>query len=265
MTYISNTDPDIAQAIRIIANDYGDTVSVVSKKKNLIKFGRNTNVQTTASTVMTLPGGIFNETYATDNLIDSLSSTSTSDANPVTVEGHTLSGTDLTFTVQNATLNGQTKVSLSTPLARMTRLYNISASDFTGTIFGFDDTSVSLASGTPDLSAQVHLMVPTGTNQSEKASTTISSVDYWIVTSIYASLLNKTSAFADVQLQTRNYGKVFRTQADIGVSSNGGLTKLEFKPYLIIPSNSDVRLVASASANGTDVSGGIEGYLAIVV
>lgn len=257
------TAPAIQQAINEIYSSYGAVVSVYEKQKSLTKFGRSVQVQTTASTIMTLPTGTFNETYVSTNIIDTISSSSSADTQTVTVEGHTISGSDLTFVVQNTTLMGQNKVTLATPLARMTRLYNTGSTNFAGVVYGYEDQSIM--SGVPQTDSKVHLMVPIGTNQSEKASTSVSSTDYWIITSYYASLLNKTAAFADVQLQVRRFGSVFRTQADIGVSSGGGVSQLVFNPYLIAPANSDIRLIAIASANGTDVSGGTTGYLASVV
>ena len=258
MTYIGSADPWIEHAKQVILADDSVSVSLEAKNKDLLKFGRHLDVQTTLTTLMTLPTNIYNETYVAANSITSLISTSASDTTTVTIEGHTISGSDLTFVVQTATLTGQTVVTLSTALARATRIYANAAVDLIGVISVCEDDTYS--SGVPQIPAGVHLQIRAGTNQSDKASTSISSVDYWIVTAVYADMLNKTAAFGEVDLEVRLEGGVFRTIADMGVSdSHSG--RIEFKPYLIIPPNSDVRLRAAVGSNGKDVSGGIEGVL----
>ncbi len=239
--------------------DFGDNVSLVAKNKDLIKYGRNQDVETAIATLMTLPDTIDNETYVSTNIITTIISSSGSDTNTVQVEGHTISGTDLKFVVQSATLNGQTGVTLGTALARCTRVFNTSATDMVGVIAVSENDTFS--SGVPDTPAGVHLMVRAGENQSEKASTSISSVDYWVITHMNCDMLTKAASFAEVDLEIRLSGKVFRPVVDISCSdSHAGL--VQFAPYIIVPSNSDVRLRAiSDSASGRDVGGEIHGAL----
>ena len=52
---------------------------------------------------------------------------------------------------------------------------------------------------------------------------------------------------------------------DKGVHSTGGNADYQFKPYLIIPANSDIRLRGTANDNGKDFSGGIQGVLCSVI
>ena len=119
--YSIDDDPKIAAAIQEIYNTYGDLVSVGSKKKQLIKFGRNTDLSTTQEQVW-LQGGT--EDLPSDNIINTLVSTNAGDDQTVTIEGHTISGNNLTFVTQPATINGTTDVTLTTSLARATRLLN---------------------------------------------------------------------------------------------------------------------------------------------
>lgn len=252
------------QAIDEIYATYGDRVSVVDKKKSLLKFGRSSQVQTTNSTLMTLPTGTFNETYVSDNSITHMASGSTDDTTQtLTIEGHTISGNNLTFVVQTKALAGQTKTALTTPLARITRAYvSTGSTNLTGPIYFAED--VTFTTGVPQTDSAVHMIIPAGKNQTEKASTSVSSTDYWIVTGVYGDVLSKTAAFAIVSLETREIGKVFRERFVLSASnSTRGFER--FDPYFIIPKNHDARLVASANANGTDVSGGIQGYLAKVI
>lgn len=259
-------DYKIKHAIDIAQETYGDTISVDDKKKDLLKFGRNPNVGTAVTGYTLWSTGVdeANETYvaANTNSIDTISSSSSSDTVEVTIEGHTESGGDKTFVTQTATLNGQNKVTLTTPLNRATRVYNSNSTNLVGNVYVYQDTTIS--AGKPTDTTKIHLTVRAGKNQSEKASTSLSSTDYWIITSFRGSVLEKTSAFADVELQVRQAGSVFRQTEDVTASSgNSGI--FQFNPYLVVPKNSDIRLVGVAGSSGTDVSGSIQGYLASVV
>ena len=255
----------LTHALKVIQDTYGDVASVGRKNKDLLKFGRNTNIGSGAeSTLMTLPGSEIHETYVNTNIINSIISTNAGDTEPVKIEGHTIDGNgDFTFVIQEVTLTGQTVVPLTTALARVTRVYNNGTSEIAGTI-SVTETDTYVA-GVPDTDTKVHCQIRAGEQQTEKAATTISSQDYWIVTKVYADVLEKTASFAEIEFQVRDPGKIFRHRLIMAASSNGGEAVHEFKPYFIIPKNSDVRLTAIASGAGTDVSGGIEGVLAKVI
>lgn len=102
----------VNQAVREIKETYGDDVSVLDKRKSLVKFGRNANIGTSPVTV----AESGDEEFQTDNTIDKIVCTDAAFTGDIYVEGHTISGGLLTFASQVATLNGQTPVSLTTPL-----------------------------------------------------------------------------------------------------------------------------------------------------
>lgn len=259
-------DPKLRQAIIEIEATYGDIVSVIQKAKSLNKYGRTLNAGTAESTVWFTGQDQANETYPAlnTNSIDHISSSSTADLQDVVVEGHTEAAGNKTFLVQSATLSGQTPVALGTALNRATRLYNDGSTDFAGEVYVYEGTAV--ASGKPSDTTKIHVTVdgPTGHNQSEKASTSISSTDYWIITTFRGSVLKKAAGFADVRLEVRRQGKVFRQVEDVS-TSNTSPGVIKFDPYIIVPPNSDVRITAVADANSTEVSGSIFGYLATIV
>jgi hypothetical protein len=253
-------DPWLVHALDVIESDYGVKTSATLKNKDLLKFGRSEEVQSaTKTTIMSNKSGIYNETYVSSNLIDTLSSSSGSDTVDITVEGHTIDGNgDFTFLVQTATLDGQNKVTLTTPLARMNRIYNVNGTDLVGTVYGYQDTAIS--SGVPTDGTKIHITIPAGLNSSEKCATTISSVDYWIVTSVRGGVLEKTLSYGDFHLEIRTKGGVFIDKQDFtGASGSDGGYK--FKPYLIVPANSDIRIRATASANDKEMSASIQGVL----
>lgn len=259
----------VLQAEREILSTYGDVVSVENKAKSLLKFGRNANLGTSYETVWEYGG---DETYATTNAIDTVSSSSTSDtATVMYVEGHTVSGTgassQFTFTTQTVNLNGQNKVTLSTPLARVSRAY-VQSGSLAGDFYVYEDDTLS--GGAPTTAAKVHLTVEGATSshtQSFKAATTFSNSDYAIVTGGYAAVQKKTSATVDFVIEVAQPGGVFRPAGGrIALSSAGQSTvQIQFDPYVIVPKNSDVRIRAIASTTNVEVDASFQAYLAAVI
>ncbi len=256
----SNASPAVLQAINTIYNDFGDVVSVENKKKSLLKFGRNDDIGTSEEMVWLL-GGF--ETDASGNSIDTISSSNAGDSQDVVIEGHTVSGSDLTFVVQTATLNGQSKVTLTTPLNKTTRMYNNDSSNFAGTVYVYEDTAIT--GGVPTDLTKAHLSTDGSNNQSLKCATSISSTDYWIVTSATFSVNRQNNRSVDFKVQVREFGKVWRTRFPFSAHSTGGGSTVAFDPPLIIPKNSDMRVVATSSGTTTGVEVSLNGYLASIV
>lgn len=254
-------DPRINRAIGEILTQYGHRVSVEAKSKNLIKFGRYANLGTSYETVQE-QGGM--ETFLTDNLIDTVSSSNTGDDQTVGIEGHTINGTDLTFVSQSLTLDGQNKVLLSTPLARMTRITNNGTTDLAGIVYGYEDDTLS--GGVPQTAAKIHAQASgLPYNQTQKCSTSLSYQDYWIVTQVCFSVEKQNSRTVDFILQSKAAGGVWKSSyPTITVNSNASPATIDFNPCLIFRPNSDVRMIAISSATATGVSAFISGYLAIV-
>lgn len=285
--YIKNMtdkDPFLEHAVNVIAGTYGDRVSVEKKKKDLLKYGRSEQVDNTTGgyTIMTAPPGVQSERDLYANDIDKVSSASISDAGKtLVVEGHTYSGGELTFVVQDVVLDATnpttTAATLSTPLARTARAYLKNSgtagspqSDLAGPIYIYDDNggTITLGAGVPSDTSYVHLMIRAGLNQTEKASTSISSIDYWIITGAYCNMLDKnTGAAAEVSIFARDVanGGVWRKQFDMKCSTPGGDDYRQFTPYIIIPKNHDIKMVGYGdSASNRTVAGGIFGVLATI-
>ena len=262
MSFIPGQDYFVKHAIDVIFATYGDRVSVEAKNKDLLKFGRNKLCQTTKSTLMTLPAGVSNETYVSTNIITTVSSSSASDTVSITVEGHTISGGVFTFVTQTLTLTGQTQFTLVTPLARVSRVVNASATDLIGNVYVYQNDTTT--AGVPDTDTLVHLIVEAGLNNSEKAATTISNTDYWLVTEFYGDCLEKVNTFGILHFEVREVGGVFINKIDKACNDTSPANH-EFHPYLIIPKNADVRLRVSSSSANDDYSGGMEGVLLKVI
>ena len=259
----------LISAKRRIYADYGDYVSINKKNKSLLKFGRNVAVPTTGATLMTLGGSEVDETYATTNAITHFASSSSADTSlTITVEGHTIAAGVLTFVTQTVTSDasdGRTKTALTTAIARCTRAYVSGTKAAVGAIYFSED--VAYTAGVPQTDTAVHLVIRAGRQQSEKASTSISYTDYWIVTKFWCDVLTKTTSSASIELQMRKVASTsypFRKQAEISASNSARGSESQ-DPYFVVPKNSDVRLKAYSSGASVDVAGAIDGYLALVI
>lgn len=265
MTYFGLSDFDFRMAEIIIEDTFGDVVSVQDKKKTLLKFGDRDDVGTSRATVARLGSGELHETYVSSNTITHVASDSGSDTGSATIEYHTVDGSgNFTFGVQTVTLAGTTKTALTTPCARVSRMYNPTATEWVGNIYVAED--VTFTGGVPQTASAVHLVVSAGEQQSFKAATTISNSDYYIVTGGTVSVLKKTSATVDFRLEVRQKGGVFRPVAIVGASTTGvNSVYVPLYPPVIVPANADVRITAVSSAASTEVAGWMQGYLASVV
>lgn len=249
------SDPWIEHAKSVILADYG--VSVDYSNKDIIKDGRNTAVGTSIETLFTSP--VSNETYLTSNLITQIISSSVSDTTTVTIEGFTVNSGNFSFVTQEATLNGQTAVTLATPLARCTNIHASGAVNLVGTV-SVCETGTYTA-GVPDTVAKVHGQILAGENQSENATMTTASDEYMVIMGVHADMMSRPNAYAEVFLEIRKPGKVFIQYVSIAVSDKHRAER-RITPYIIVPPNSDVRMTAiSDSAGGRDITGGFDATL----
>jgi hypothetical protein len=259
-------DGRLVQGEREVYSTYGQRVSIDAKAKSLLKFGKSGNLSTTAGlqTVWSVDG---NEVYVSTNLIDRVVSSSASDTQEVTIEGHTIEGSGVdakfTFVVQTATLSGQTPVALTTPLARTSRVNNNGSTEIVGVVAVYEDSAVT--GGVPNDTTKIHIDIPLGFQQSFKAATTFSNTDYFFLTGCYGAVSQKQTAAADFYLELREVGKSFRQIACLTASSSGGSFNIEFDPAIIIPRNADVRVRCTTGTNNAVVFTNFRGYLAKVV
>ena len=252
-----------------IASVYGDTVSVAAKNKSLHIFGHRIN-STTAEVgvfdIQATDGVLATETQETTNSITSIVSNNTGDTMDIRIEGHTISGNDLTFVVQTATLTGTTPVTLSTALARCSLLKVSSGTTANAGLISIYEGGAATA-GLPDVGAGVHNQMRVGVNKSEKGATSISSVDYLIITEIIISCHDTTSIESAVKLDLKATDGVWFERFEYAVSVAGTNTMgFEPHPYIIIPKNHDVKFVTSTASGTMDVvTANINGFLASVL
>lgn len=265
----ANIDPRLVAAMHEVQVSSSILTSVTKKAKTLRKFGAKT-IGTSRATIAPL-GGELNETYVSTNVIDRIVSSSTSDtAKTVNIEYHTISGGNFTFGVQSATLTGQAPVTLATPCARVSRIYNTGATELVGNVYVYEDGTITTPANGPDDATTIHAQIPAGDQSTHKASTTLSSVDYMFITEAGAAVVDAApgvgGTYIDIDLEIRNAGGVFRKVIEWGVSSDGLNTAvLQFDPVIIVPANSDIRIRALSSKADIDVTAFFSGYLASVI
>jgi len=254
-------DGRLVQGEREIQATYGDYVSIDKKAKSLIKFGKSAALSTnTLETVWSVGG---NETYISTNDISYISSSSASDTEQVTIEGHTVLNGEFTFVVQTATLNGQNAVGLTIDLARVSRVYNSDSTELVGRVVVYENATLS--GGIPTDATKIHIDIPAGFQQSFKSATTFSNTDYFIMTGFYGAVSAKASAAVDFYVEIREAGKVFLPKGSFTASSTGGASDISLDPAIIVPKNADIRIRAETVTNNAIVFGIFKGYLAKVL
>ena len=268
---------ELAHAIRVIEVEDSVNVSIWEKGKSLRKFGRNGTVGNSFETVAELQGTESNETFVTTNIIDSIVSSSGSDTSQtIVIEGHTIDGSgNLTFVSQEAALNGQTEVTLGTPLARASRAYVKPSGSFgttptalVGTVYIYDNTG-GITSGVPNTASGTKLTIRAGETQSQKAATSLSSVDYYFIDRIAGAVgvAGGSANRVELRLETRDIanGGAWRPigeTIELTVGATG--VQYDLEPVAIVKPNHDIRLMAKTDASTAEVVGGFSGYLAIV-
>jgi hypothetical protein len=247
-----------------IYKTYGHRTTI--NRKTLRKYGRSTDVGTTeidinSWNVTATP----TETLPSTNAIDSISSSNAADtAVVVYIEGMTISSGVLTFVSQTKTLNGQSKVTLDTPLARCTRVRCAAVGD----IYVYQDSAIT--AGVPNDLSKVHNKVLAAENTSLKAGTSIASTNYFILTHYWATMGKAAgSAAVDVRVKIANLddeilGNNFYTDDIWAVSLDSPLEQLVL-PYEIIKPNSDIVMTGVASSGTQAINAGFMGFFADIV
>lgn len=262
----------VLQAIAEVYNSYG--VMTYCKPKVLRKFGETLNADTgVLTTVATMYNDEVNETYSTTNDIDSIVSSSADDTMEITIEGHYYDGNNRKiFKVQTVTMTGQTPVTLSTPLCRATRYkvktqtFGSEPSDVAGNISVYVSSGTTVTNGVIAVGDDTKVKLYGNTNQSRKASTSISYYDFHIINEVAVTSKRSSgsSALIDYELDYREEGGVWLPMGLEGSlrTASQSTDRIIADPYLFVtPRNSDVRLVCNSSTDNIPVKGFFSGFL----
>jgi hypothetical protein len=241
----------IGRALNRIDSDYGVLASVVEKAKVIHKYGKiESTLNDTWETVQTSGG---TETLLTTNAITVIVSTSASDTQTVDIEGHYLTASgDLVFHVQTATMNGTTPVTLVQPLARCSRMHS-------NAVYTVGRVTVRAGAG-----GTVYNEIAVGLVQSDKAATTISYRDFYILTAFGASVVDSNNnASCEFELQRREGNEQWRPVALVRLTGNNTTYERMLEPPVVLGPNGEFRVRARSSTAGVTLDAHFSGYLAI--
>jgi hypothetical protein len=242
-----NPDPVLDAAILEIYARYGDVVGIDALTR--IKFGSKSGLSTSYESIWSQDGI---ETLPASNVIDNVYSTDNADTQEVIIEGYVLDGADIKAETVTINLTGTTPVILPTPLFRATRIYNNNGVPFAG--------SACVAEGT-----YVHVCANPGDDQSLKCAAVTTYNQYWLIKEVVLGTAKSSgNRVCDFKIQSREFGKVFRTKNEGTVSNAASSFVLPFEPVLIINKNSDFRILAESSGNNTRVTASASGYIATI-
>ena len=200
--------------------------------------------------------GAANSTYtfSTTNDIDSIASSDGSDGQVVEVQGL---DSGWVLTVQNATLNGQTRVALGTPLRRVFRMKNLGATDFAGNVYCYV-TNGPTSSGVPDVATDIRAVVQSTNNQTLMAIYTIPDGKTGYFLKWWATNSQKKDQISDILVKVRPEGGVFQLKEKAAIQATGS-SHID-RPYPIplggIAEHSDVKIQSDTSKdNGATAAG----------
>ena len=254
-------DARLVQAEREIYAQYGIVASIDAKAKSLFRFGKVTNLTLLRTTVWSLGG---NENYLSGNTITHISSSSTADNQLIRIESHTIDASgDFTFVVQTVPLNGQNKVALPTPVARVSMMNNANSHNLVGAVYVYEDTAIT--AGVPTDLTKAHCQIPAGYNQSFKAATTFDKDTFGIVTQGFGGVGNKQTANVEFELEFKPKGGVFIQGASVVAGSASGNFNINLDPAIVIPPNSDLRVTCISDNAGADAFVNFNLYMAKVI
>lgn len=210
------------------------------------KYGENSDVDTsTVPEDITEIGGLYN--YDADNTapIVSLISDNAADSEPIKVIGLDINGEEVDQTI---TLNGTTRVALTTPLWRVYRMENDGVNDIQGTVYCYVGTG-----GVP-VQADQRAIISNSNNQSLMAIYTVplGKVGFLVRGEVGGSRSQNTGTI-QFAYYSRRYGKVFKIKKRVDTTNQGSSVYQDVRSFPdIIPALTDIRLtVENVSSNNT--------------
>lgn len=193
-------------------------------------------------------------TFSTSADIDSISSADAGDGQDVEIQGL---DANWDLVVQTVTLNGQTKVALTTDLIRVFRMKNMGSTDFAGNVYCYVDDTIT--TGIPDTSNKIRAIVQAGLNQTLMAMYTIPNGKTGYIFRRWTALSSKIAGYSSVRSFARPFGGVFQLKYSAALATTGTSAKDEnFHFPMKMPAKTDVKMMADSSVNNMAVSAGFD-------
>ena len=219
------------------------------------KFGYNPDLAADVEEHIWDFGGVY--TYSTTADIDTVSSSSALDTMILHIQG--LDG-DYNPVTQIVTLNGQSKVTLSTPLLRVWRVFNSTDTDIAGAVYVYVDGAIT--AGIPDVDSTIRAYVYDGNNQTLMMIYTIPKGFTGFLLKRNISLGGRKSGFVTVKLWNRFFGSVWRI-ANVTDLAATGTSAYEYKSSVLSPisEKTDIQMTATGDTLGLTCAAAGEIYL----
>lgn len=201
----------------------------------------------------------MNYVFSTTADIDSISSNA-SDYQNIEVQG-----LDANYDVvtQTVTLNGTTRVALSTSLIRVFRMKNIGTVDLSGYVYCYVNSAIT--GGVPNDSTKVRAVIQADNNQTLMAVYTIPNGKTGYMRDWYAAASNATGGFfatdgtSTVKVKARPFGQVFQLKHISSLKSDGtGHIQHKYEEPEVFQAKTDIIMECNTSVNGSSVAGGFD-------
>ena len=253
MDTITLKDGNLASRNFFAVKDANDIYSLLATSKSFLlavqmgqipemslvdKFGLNPSITTGPEDIWE-GGGVY--TYDSNADVVSLASSNAADNQVINVQG--LDGTGV-FVSQDITLNGTTRVALTTPLWRVFRMQNQGSTDIAGNVFCYTGTGTVPSIGDPEVRA----IITNGSNQTLMALYTIPSgkVGFMLGGEVGINLSGSVFAgtqFARPDFKSRTDGGVFKTKKSVTLISQASSNYIDKRVVpMVAPALTDVKL-----------------------
>lgn len=213
---------------------------------NLI--GHDSAIGTSIATVGNNLGEL--QTYSTSADIDSISSSDATDLHNITIEGLDINYRPVA--AQIVTLNGQNRVAIPTPLFRIQRIYNATATPTAGALWVYVNTAIT--AGKPDDLKQIRKSIHRVSTESNEISTsssyTVPAGKSGLV--VFGKTTVSEAKAMELTFWARNEGGLFSIAHHIDIKNNNYdyLFKLPAK----VPEKTDFEVRASVDVGTAEVS-----------
>ena len=205
------------------------------------KFGFNGGI-TGDSSIEDIWEGGGEYVYSTSNDIVSISSSNDTDTEPIELNTQLLDGTEL---IQTVTLQGHTRVALTTPCAIVVRMENDGTTKLLGRVYCYSGTESAL--GVPSGASVTKAVIDDGNNQTQMA---IYRVPKQKVGFLYRGELGIEFSSGPIgtetltaQYQSRRAGKIFKVKKTISVQASGSSNYDNARDFKdVIPALTDIKL-----------------------
>ncbi|MCP4370028.1 MAG: hypothetical protein GY797_18210 [Deltaproteobacteria bacterium] len=198
---------------------------------------------------------LMNIVYSTTAAIDSISSSNAGDSQVMQVQGL---DANFDLTLQEVTLNGQTRVALTTPLIRVFRIKNVGSVDLAGNVAVYEDTP--LTGGIPTLNSKIRAIVQGANNQTEMAVYTIPAGKTGYMRDWYASTSGAKKGSSHVlKVLARPFGQVFQLKHKASIVEDGtSYIKHEYVEPEVFSEKTDIEMKVNTDQASSSIAGGFD-------